>query len=65
MQQGNPHSLYTSIHTHIYTLPADTLIYPAHDYKGRTCSSVREEKKWNPRLTKVKIHTYTHTHTWK
>ena len=30
------------------------LEYPAHDYKGRTCSSIEEERKFNPRLTKSK-----------
>ena len=33
-------------------LPDDCLVYPAHDYKGQTCSSIGEEKTHNPRLTK-------------
>ncbi|KAJ0044381.1 hypothetical protein Pint_04887 [Pistacia integerrima] len=36
----------------IFTLPKDTLIYPAHDYRGFTVSTVGEETQYNPRLTK-------------
>jgi len=49
-QQGNAATLYRSVHEQIFSLPADTLIYPAHDYKGRTVSSVAEERRLNPRL---------------
>lgn len=49
-QQGSAQTLYHSVHEQIFTLPDDYLIYPGHDYKGRTCSSVREEKAYNPRL---------------
>lgn len=49
-QQGNPHTLYRSVHRKIYTLPEDTLIYPGHDYKGHTATTVAEEKAHNPRL---------------
>lgn len=49
-QQGDARKLYRSVHEKILSLPDDTLVYPAHDYKGRTVSSVREEKQWNPRL---------------
>jgi sulfur dioxygenase len=31
-------------------LPDECLVYPAHDYQGRTCSSIGEEKKFNPRI---------------
>ena len=51
-QQGSAAKLYDSVHTQIFTLPPSCLIYPAHDYKGHTCSSVAEEKALNPRLTK-------------
>jgi hypothetical protein len=34
----------------IFTLPDETLLYPGHDYKGRTVTTVAEEKRWNPRL---------------
>jgi sulfur dioxygenase len=49
-QQGNAHTLYRSVHDKLFTLPDDTAIYPAHDYKGRTMSTVGEEKALNPRL---------------
>lgn len=51
-QQGCSKKLYQSVHQQIFTLPAHCLIYPAHDYRGQTVSSVDEEKKFNPRLTK-------------
>lgn len=53
-QQGDPRLLYDSVHGRIFTLEPDYLIYPAHDYKGRTVTSVEEEKHFNPRLTKSK-----------
>lgn len=49
-QQGDPSRLYRSIHEKIFSLPDETAIYPGHDYKGRTMSTVAEEKKLNPRL---------------
>jgi sulfur dioxygenase len=51
-QQGSPAKLYESVHTKIFTLPDDYSLYPAHDYTGRTVTSVEEEKRLNPRLTK-------------
>ena len=35
----------------IFTLPDDCLLYPAHDYSGRTVTTVAEEKRWNPRVS--------------
>jgi sulfur dioxygenase len=49
-QQGDPHALYRSVHTRILTLPQDCLLYPAHDYRGLTVTSVAEERRFNPRL---------------
>lgn len=49
-QQGNARTLYESVHEKIFSLPDTTLVYPGHDYGGRTSSSVGEEKKHNPRL---------------
>lgn len=49
-QQGDARVLYRSVHEKLFTLPDDTLIYPAHDYKGRTVTTVGEEKRLNPRL---------------
>lgn len=51
-QGGSSHELYKSVHSQIFTLPKETLIYPAHDYKGFTVSTVGEEMLYNPRLTK-------------
>ncbi|MEB3264214.1 MAG: rhodanese-like domain-containing protein [Synechococcus sp.] len=49
-QQGNPHTLWTSITEQILSLPDSCLLYPGHDYTGRTVSSVVEEKAFNARL---------------
>ncbi len=49
-QQGKARNMYQSVHTQIFTLPDDTLLYPAHDYRGLTVTSVKEEKAYNPRL---------------
>ncbi len=49
-QNGNARDQYHSIFSRILKYPDDTLIYPAHDYKGWTVSSVLEERKFNPRL---------------
>ncbi|MEX1196590.1 MAG: MBL fold metallo-hydrolase [Pseudohongiellaceae bacterium] len=49
-QQGDPARLYQSITRQIFTLPDHCLIYPAHDYNGRTRSTVAEEKQHNPRV---------------
>ncbi len=49
-QQGDAHALFRSIRERIFTLPDDCLLYPAHDYSGRTVTTVAEEKQWNPRI---------------
>ena len=49
-QQGSPQRLYRSVVTQILSLPAHCLLYPAHDYKGLTASSVEEERRFNPRF---------------
>ena len=49
-QQGSAHALYRSVHEQIFALPDGCLIYPGHDYRGLTSSSVGEERKFNPRL---------------
>ncbi|CAL8248272.1 unnamed protein product [Lota lota] len=51
-QQGCAKRLYDSVHQKIFTLPDQCLVYPAHDYKGQTVSTVGEERRFNPRLTK-------------
>ena len=52
-QNGNPIDQYHSLFDRILTLPENTFVYPAHDYKGNKVSTIGEEKKNNPRL-KVK-----------
>jgi sulfur dioxygenase len=49
-QGGDAGEMYQSIHTQIFTLPDDCLLYPGHDYRGLTTTSVAEEKAFNPRL---------------
>lgn len=49
-QQGSSDKLYDSVHNHLFTLPEETKVYPAHDYRGQTSSSIDLEKKFNPRL---------------
>jgi len=49
-QQGNAHTLYRSITEQILSLPDHCLLYPGHDYTGRTVSSVAEERAFNARL---------------
>jgi len=49
-QNGDPGAQYDSLFNKLLVLPEDTLVYPAHDYEGRTCSSIGEEKRHNPRL---------------
>ena len=49
-QGGDAGSLYRSVHARIFTLPGDCLLYPGHDYRGLTVTSVAEEKAFNPRL---------------
>ncbi|KAJ3088924.1 Ethylmalonic encephalopathy 1 [Quaeritorhiza haematococci] len=53
-QEGSASTLYDSVHSKLFTLPDETLVFPGHDYKGRTVSSIGEEKKFNLRLTKSK-----------
>ena len=49
-QNGNPYDQYNSLFERLLKLQDDTLIYPAHDYKGEMVSTIGEEKKFNPRL---------------
>lgn len=49
-QGGDVHRMWRSIRHEIFSLPDDCLIYPAHDYSGRTVSTVGEEKRFNPRI---------------
>jgi glyoxylase-like metal-dependent hydrolase (beta-lactamase superfamily II) len=49
-QAGDAGTLYDSIHTRLFSLPDDTIVYPAHDYRGFSYSTIGEEKAHNPRL---------------
>lgn len=49
-QNGDSAALYRSVREKIFTLPADTLVYPAHDYHQRHVSTVGQERERNPRL---------------
>lgn len=51
-QEGSARTLYNSVHEQIFTLPENFRLFPAHDYKGQLETTVGEEKKYNPRLTK-------------
>jgi glyoxylase-like metal-dependent hydrolase (beta-lactamase superfamily II)/rhodanese-related sulfurtransferase len=49
-QQGSPERLFASVRQQILSLPGDCLLYPGHDYRGLTVTSVAEELRFNPRL---------------
>ena len=49
-QGGDAVRLYASVHERLFSLPDDTTIYPGHDYKGLTSTTVGEERRFNPRL---------------
>jgi len=49
-QEGSSDRLFESIHQKIFSLPEETQVYPGHDYKGQTSSTVGMEKKFNPRV---------------
>ncbi len=49
-QQGDAHTLFRSITEQLFSLPETCLLYPGHDYTGRTVTSVAEEKAFNARL---------------
>lgn len=51
-QEGSSKVLYKSVHEKIFTLPDNYRLFPAHDYKGQTETTVFEEKTYNPRLSK-------------
>ena len=53
-QGGNSTKLYNSVHEKLFCLPDNCLVFPAHDYKGLTSSTIKEEKECNSRLNKVR-----------
>jgi glyoxylase-like metal-dependent hydrolase (beta-lactamase superfamily II) len=57
-QNGDPRAQYESIFGRLLKLPEETLVYPAHDYKGDTVSTIGEEKAFNPRLRVRSVDEY-------
>src|SRR5438876_4642161 len=57
-QNGDPRAQYDSIFNKLLRLPEDTLVFPAHDYKGETVSTIGEEKAFNPRLQVKSVDQY-------
>jgi rhodanese-related sulfurtransferase len=57
-QNGDPRAQYDSIFNKLLKLPDETLLYPAHDYKGDTVSTIGEEKQFNPRLRVKSVDEY-------
>lgn len=49
-QQGSSDALFDSVTQKLFRLPEDTRVYPAHDYRGHTSSTIGAEKAHNPRL---------------
>ena len=57
-QNGSATAAYNSIFNKLLKLPEDTLLYPAHDYKGEKVSTIGKEKKQNPRLQVSSVDEY-------
>lgn len=57
-QNGSARSQYESIFNRLLKLPEETLVFPAHDYKGDTVSTIGEEKRYNPRLQVRSVDEY-------
>ena len=57
-QNGSSKDAYNSIFNKLLKLPDETLLYPAHDYKGEKVSTIGKEKKYNPRLQVDSVDEY-------
>src|SRR5204863_8018848 len=57
-QNGDPRAQYDSIFNKLLKLPDETLVFPAHDYKGETVSTIGEERAFNPRLQVKSVEEY-------
>jgi len=57
-QNGDPYAQYDSLFKKLLKLPDDTLVFPAHDYKGDTVSTIGEERAHNPRLQVASAEAY-------
>jgi glyoxylase-like metal-dependent hydrolase (beta-lactamase superfamily II) len=58
LPNGDARAQYESIFNRLLKLPDETLIYPAHDYRGETVSTIGEEKVFNPRLAVKSVEEY-------
>ena len=57
-QTGSPHDAYNSLFNKLLKLPEKTLVYPAHDYNGKKYSTIKNEKRNNPRLQVSSVEEY-------
>jgi glyoxylase-like metal-dependent hydrolase (beta-lactamase superfamily II)/rhodanese-related sulfurtransferase len=57
-QNGSAEAQYQSIFGRLLKLPDETMVFPAHDYKGDTVSTIGEEKRYNPRLQVRSMNEY-------
>src|SRR6185369_6144064 len=57
-QNGDARAQYESLFGRLLKLPEETMVFPAHDYKGDTVSTIGEEKKYNPRLQVKSVDEY-------
>ncbi|MCA1362948.1 MULTISPECIES: MBL fold metallo-hydrolase [Bradyrhizobium] len=57
-QNGSARAQYDSIFNRLLKLPDETMVFPAHDYKGDTVSTIGEEKRYNPRLQVRSVDEY-------
>jgi glyoxylase-like metal-dependent hydrolase (beta-lactamase superfamily II)/rhodanese-related sulfurtransferase len=58
LQNGSARAQYDSIFGRLLKLPDETMVFPAHDYKGDTVSTIGEEKRYNPRLQVHSVDEY-------
>ncbi len=59
-QHGDPRAQYDSLFNKLLRLPEETQVFPAHDYKGDTVSTIGEERRFNPRLQVKSVDEYVH-----
>jgi rhodanese-related sulfurtransferase len=57
-QNGSARAQYDSLFNRLLKLPDETMVFPAHDYKGDTVSTIGEEKRFNPRLQVNSVDEY-------
>ncbi|MCK1639892.1 MBL fold metallo-hydrolase [Bradyrhizobium sp. 157] len=57
-QNGSSRAQYESIFNRLLKLPDETMVFPAHDYKGDTVSTIGEERRYNPRLQVRNVDEY-------